>query len=374
MSFFVNHTFSLGESGNGKPDQQCPGLAVQNAVLGTSCFLGIIANSIILAFIFKNRRGGLTPDKILITNFALVDLIACLISLPLHMTAINGDSRLADNGVCLARFFTMFASFAVNIMTLAAISIDRYDAICRAPFREITLRKTVYHLVFIWLFAICTAAAGGSGHVLTAARSEHVCLSPGREIPSEALTGKSVMLAIVTLWIVPSLAIVFYRFYAIVKYVQEHSAHLRSVLGAVGVKREVKLTRICAAMVVTYLSCWVMFAIMVLLRNMFSSLTVHCTYLWSHSLAYSSFTVVPFEYMVLDKRLLAYVWQKFSRKRRKISAAEDMSNRKVMYTKKAFQNQRSEDRDNSDQIEISDARNELQANSEEAFHKDLIIT
>jgi len=146
------------------------------------------------------------------------------------------------------------------------------------------------------------------------------------------------------------------------------------VLGAVGVKREVKLTRICAAMVVTYLSCWVMFAIMVLLRNMFSSLTVHCTYLWSHSLAYSSFTVVPFEYMVLDKRLLAYVWQKFSRKRRKISAAEDMSNRKVMYTKKAFQNQRSEDRDNSDQIEISDARNELQANSKEAFHKDLIIT
>lgn len=374
MSFFVNHTFSLGESGNGKPDQQCPGLAVQNAVLGTSCFLGIIANSIILAFIFKNRRGGLTPDKILITNFALVDLIACLISLPLHMRAINGDSSLADNGVCLARFFTMFASFAVNIMTLAAISIDRYDAICRAPFREITLRKTVYHLVFIWLFAICTAAAGGSGHVLTAARSEHVCLSPGREIPSGALTGKSVMLAIVTLWIVPSLAIVFYRFYAIVKYVQEHSAHLRSVLGAVGVKREVKLTRICAAMVVTYLSCWVMFAIMVLLRNMFSSLTVHCTYLWSHSLAYSSFTVVPFEYMVLDKRLLAYVWQKFSRKRRKISAAEDMSNRKVMYTKKAFQNQRSEDRDNSDQIEISDARNELQANSEEAFHKDLVIT
>ena len=45
-----------------------------------------------------------------------------------------------------------------------------------------------------------------------------------------------------------------------------------------------------------------------------------------------------------------------------------------MYTKKAFQNQRSEDHDNSDQIEISDARNELQANSEEAFHKDLVIT
>lgn len=373
MSIPVNHTFSRGESDHEKTNQQCPGLAVQNAALGTSCILGIIANSIILAFIFKNRRGGLTPDKILITNFAGVDLIACLISLPLHVSAINGDSGLAANGVCLARFFTMFTSFAVNIMTLAAISIDRYDAICRAPFREITRRKTAYHLVFIWLFASCTVAAGGSGHVLTAARGEHVCLSPGSEIPSAAITGKSVMLAIVTLWIVPSLAIMFYRFYAIVKYVQEHSAHLRSVLGTVGVKREVKLTKICVAMVITYLSCWVMFAVMVVLRNMFSSLVVHCTYLWSHSLAYSSFTVVPFEYMVLDKRLLAYVWQKFSRKRRNISA-EVMSNHKAMYTKKTFQNQYSEDLDSSDQIEISNERNEAQANSKEALHKDLVKT
>ena len=373
MPNFTNHTFSLGESNLGKSDLQCPGLAAQNIALGTSCFLGIIANSIILAFIFKSRHRGLTPDKILITNFAGVDLIACLVSLPLHMRAINGGSGLADNGVCLVRFFTMFTSFAVNIMTLASISIDRYDAICRAPFREITLRKTVYHLVFIWLFAVCTAAAGGCGHVLTAARSEHVCLSPGREIPSAALAGKSVMLAIVTLWIVPSLAIMFYRFYAIVKYVQEHSAYLRSVLGTVGVKREVKLTRTCAAMVITYLSCWVMFAVMVMLRNMFSSLTVHCTYLWSHSLAYSSFTVVPFEYMVLDKRLLTFVWQRFARRHRKISA-EGMTNHKVMYTKKVLQNQRSEDCDSSDQTEISNERNELQANSTEALDKDLAMT
>lgn len=314
----LNSTFSLGKSYQEETNAQCPGLAVQNVALGTSCFLGIVANSIILAFIFKNRRGGITPDKILITNFAGVDLVACFISLPLHVRAINGDSSLADNGLCLARFFTMFTCFAVNIMTLAAISIDRYDAVCRAPVREITCRKTAYVLVFIWLLASCTAAAGGTGHVLTAVRGEHVCYSPGREIPSRALTGKSFMIAVVTLWIVPSLGIMFHRFYAIVRYVQEHSFHLQSVLGTSGVKREVKLTKICVAMIVTYLSFWVLFAIMVLLRNLFSSLAVHCTYLWAYSLAFSSFTVVPIEYMILDKRLLAYVWGKCGRKRRKI--------------------------------------------------------
>lgn len=357
MSASANYTFSLEESDYGKTNQQCPGLTVQNAVLGTSCFLGIISNSIILAFIFKNRHGGFTPDKMLITNFAVVDLIACLVSLPLHMRALNSDSSLADNGLCLARFFTMFTSFAVNITTLAAISIDRYDAICRAPFREITCKKTAYQLAFIWLFASSTAAAGGTGHIVTAVRDERVCLSPEREIPSGALTGKSVMLAIVTLWIVPSLGIMFCRFYAIVKYVKEHSAHLRSVLGASGVKREVKLTKNCVAMVITYLSFWIMFAVMVLLRNKFSSLAVHCTYLWSYSLAYSSFTVVPIEYIILDKRLLAYVWQKFARNRRKISV-EGVSNHKVLFTKRGPHNDSYEDPDSAAQKYLTPERSE----------------
>lgn len=45
-----------------------------------------------------------------------------------------------------------------------------------------------------------------------------------------------------------------------------------------------------------------------------------------------------------------------------------------MYTKKVLQNQRSEDCDSSDQTEISNERNELQANSTETLDKDLAMT
>ena len=58
----------------------CSGLVAQNVLLGIACFLGIIATSILFVFSFKYRRGDLTPDKLLITNFAAADLIACLIS------------------------------------------------------------------------------------------------------------------------------------------------------------------------------------------------------------------------------------------------------------------------------------------------------
>ena len=221
--------------------------------------------------------------------------------------------------VCLARFFTMFTCFAVNVMTLAAISIDRYDAICHLPVRKITCERSAYLLIFVWLFACCTAVPGGAGHILTNVRGKHVCSSPGRVIQTQALTGKSIMIAVVALWIFPSLGVIFNRFYGIVRYVREHSSHLRSVLGTSGVQKEVKLTKICVAMIVTYLSLWVMFAILVVLRNRYSSLTIHCTYLWAYSLAYCSFAVVPIEYMILDKRFITSVWRKCVREPRKVS-------------------------------------------------------
>ena len=196
----------------------------------------------------------------------------------------------------------MFTCFAVNIMTLATIAIDRYDAICRAPVRKMTRRKTAYYLAFIWLFACFTVVPGGIGHILTVVRGKPLCSSPGRVFDKRALTGKSVMLVVVTIWIVPSLCVIFNRFYGIVKYVREHSSHLRDVLGKSGVQKEVKLTKICVAMIITYLSLWLMFAIMVILRNRFTSLPIHCAYLWAYSLAYSSFAVVPIQYMILDKR------------------------------------------------------------------------
>lgn len=101
---------------------ECKGVVVQNVVLGLACFFGVIANSILLVFSFKHRSGGLTsftPDKLLIINFAAVDVIACLISLPLHVRALNSDSDdLADNPgtfilVTLTSFFNFFTTYSI---------------------------------------------------------------------------------------------------------------------------------------------------------------------------------------------------------------------------------------------------------------------
>ena len=93
MAEFANLSSSFPEQTNGR----CRGLVAQNVFLGVVCFLGITTNSVLLAFIWKYRHGTLTPDKMLLMNYAAVDLIACLVSLPLHITALNGSLDLADN-------------------------------------------------------------------------------------------------------------------------------------------------------------------------------------------------------------------------------------------------------------------------------------
>ena len=73
------------------------GLIGKNFVLGLAGFFGITANLILLGFSLKPGCIDLSPDKLLITNFAVADLMALMLSLPLHVRAINGSSDLKDN-------------------------------------------------------------------------------------------------------------------------------------------------------------------------------------------------------------------------------------------------------------------------------------
>ena len=181
----------------------------------------------------------------------------------------------------------MFTCFAVNITTLATIGIDRYDAICRAPVSKMTSQRAAYYIIFIWTFVCFTAVAGGTGHILTVVHGKHVCGRPEEVFNKIANTRKFVMLAVVTLWIVPSLGIMFHHFYGIVRYVREHSSHLRSVPSASGVKKEVKLTKICVVVMITYLSLWVTFAIMGFL--LFPSIVLTCGRILWHIVALQGF-------------------------------------------------------------------------------------
>ena len=110
------------------------------------------------------------------------------------------------------------------------------------------------------------------------------------------------MIAVVALWIFPSLAIMSNRFVGIRNSVKEHSQHIQQILGKTRANREINLTKTCAGFCVTYLVLWISFAICIIIRNQLRSLAAHCAYQWAFAAAYLSFSSVSVEYIIMDKR------------------------------------------------------------------------
>ena len=105
-----NSSLSLGSSQE-QTNALCARLLGQNVLLGIACFLGVTVNSVLLVFSFKYGRGDLTPDKLLITNSAAADLIACLISLLLHVRASNGTTDVGKNAGDVSYMRSFFYNF-----------------------------------------------------------------------------------------------------------------------------------------------------------------------------------------------------------------------------------------------------------------------
>ena len=98
-------------------------------------------------------------------------------------------------------------------MTVAGISVDRYDAICCIPHRKMTSLKAFLIVVFVWVFAFCSTLAGGSIFLVTHLESWNSCTYYGKIIPTRERTGRSIMIAVVAIWIIPSIGIMINRFY-----------------------------------------------------------------------------------------------------------------------------------------------------------------
>ncbi|XP_056395577.1 endothelin receptor type B-like [Hyla sarda] len=120
--------------------------------------VGIVGNSTLLRIIYKNKcmRNG---PNVLIASLALGDLFYILIAIP-----INTYKLLAENwpfGVYMCKLFPFIqkASVGVTVLSLCALSIDRYRAVAswnRIRVIGIPVWKAI-ELTLIWAVAIILA-------------------------------------------------------------------------------------------------------------------------------------------------------------------------------------------------------------------------
>lgn len=130
-----------------------------NTVVSCLIFVvGIIGNSTLLRIIYKNKcmRNG---PNVLIGSLALGDLLYIIIAIPINVFKLLAEDWPFGVYICKLMPFIQKASVGITVLSLCALSIDRYHAVTswsRVKGIGIPLWKAV-EVTLIWLLAVVLA-------------------------------------------------------------------------------------------------------------------------------------------------------------------------------------------------------------------------
>lgn len=124
------------------------------AFLFFTLFVGIAAN-VFVAWAVHNQKSLQTSNNALLVNLAVIDFLRCVIDCPLILVIfLNGDTTdQVGFSLCNAQFASFSITCCVQLLTLASISAERYQAIAH-PFETTERRKRV----MIWIPSTWTVA------------------------------------------------------------------------------------------------------------------------------------------------------------------------------------------------------------------------
>ncbi|XP_068596271.1 endothelin receptor type B-like [Brachionichthys hirsutus] len=130
-----------------------------NTVVSCLIFVvGIIGNSTLLRIIYKNKcmRNG---PNVLIGSLALGDLLYIVIAIPINVYKLLAEDWPFGVYICKLMPFIQKASVGITVLSLCALSVDRYHAVTswsRVKGIGIPLWKAA-EVTLIWLLAVLLA-------------------------------------------------------------------------------------------------------------------------------------------------------------------------------------------------------------------------
>ncbi|XP_053240515.1 endothelin receptor type B [Podarcis raffonei] len=136
-----------------------------NTVVACAVFvLGIIGNSTLLRIIYKNKcmRNG---PNILIASLALGDLLLIIIDIPINLYKLHAENWPFGAAVCKLVPFIQKTSLGITVLSLCALSIDRYRAVASwSRIKGIGVPMwTAVEIVLIWAMSLVLAVPEALG-------------------------------------------------------------------------------------------------------------------------------------------------------------------------------------------------------------------
>ncbi|KAH3882599.1 hypothetical protein DPMN_006541 [Dreissena polymorpha] len=112
--------------------------------------VGLIGNTLVCVVIWRNR-GMRTVTNIFIVNLAIADIAVLIMCLPITLLVDITGAWFFGDFVCKLNQFTMTSSISVSVLTLTAISVERWYAICHPLRFHSTTRRARVIITAIWI-------------------------------------------------------------------------------------------------------------------------------------------------------------------------------------------------------------------------------
>ncbi|XP_074650225.1 cholecystokinin receptor type A-like [Tubulanus polymorphus] len=96
--------------------------------------LAVVGNSLVIVTLIQNKRMR-TVTNVLLLNLSISDLLLAVFCMPFTLTGYLLRNFIFGPVICPMIFYLQAVSVGVNVITLVAISLERYFAICQ-PLRS----------------------------------------------------------------------------------------------------------------------------------------------------------------------------------------------------------------------------------------------
>ncbi|CAL1528666.1 unnamed protein product [Lymnaea stagnalis] len=126
--------------------------------------IGVVGN-VLVCFVVLRSKHMQTVTNLFIVNLACADAVVLVLCSPSTVLQSVTETWFLGEAMCKVVIFFQNTVVGVSVLTLSAIAVERYFAICRPLKSRITMRKVTVTILIIWIISAVLATPNISNMV-----------------------------------------------------------------------------------------------------------------------------------------------------------------------------------------------------------------
>ncbi|KAK0091719.1 hypothetical protein PV326_002788 [Microctonus aethiopoides] len=235
--------------------------AILLAIIG---FIGFWANFIVLFVIVKDSRILWTPINVILVNLTIQDLLVAILGNPLAFMSALDIGWYWDSATCLWYAWLMSTLGLGSIGSLTVMAVERWILISR-PMKAFSIKTAAFSAGVVWIYALSMSLPPLFGWGKYGPEAANISCSVSWEIHDPSSNNQSYITFLFIFGLVIPVIIITASYSAIIYSLKQ----VRKRIGPRG-KRELKILKMVAIMIIAFLIAWTPYSILALAVQFFN--------------------------------------------------------------------------------------------------------